>query len=752
MIRINRNSVPTPAILQRDNGSQADREFEAARKFYSKYEDNRQRGGFEFKLYRHPSVRNALHELFNGKCAYCETPLTTGPGDIEMYRPKGGVIADDGTHLPLHYWWLTNEWANLYLSCAECNRISYRGSGTTKSRSGKGGRFPLEDERRRADILAPIETLDTERPLLLDPCRDDVDTVLLFSENGLVSSKDVRGLTTIEILGLNRPRLVEARQKTARMIGTLLQALRGYTKHSESEESVRKVLFQLKEMMSAAAAYAAMCRQLVNAFVAGLPDDEAGILGDPEELSGLPRNQLSRSQQRAAKVALTDFQSARENYSLEDDGEEGTTAYLRAGSRFVERIKATNLRAISKLDLNVADTAGQAPWLMLLGENAAGKSTMLQALVLALVGDRYRNQLINALGLDPGTMVRAGASFGEISIKLSGATAPRVLRVYHDGRIETTGREAQLMLAAYGSTRLLPRRDGPKHQGTTYARVENLFDPFVPLVDAQEWLIEASPAEFDYAAIAIKKALAIDLDRELVKRDEEVGLIEQGKFTPLARLCDGYQTVIALIADILSLVLPAWKTPELAQGLVLIDEVGNHLHPSWKLRFVESMRTILPGVQVVATTHEPLCLRGLRHGEVAVLRRGPRGGVTLVADLPAIEGLRVDQILTSEHFGLASTLDPSLQLLFDRYYYLLRKKSPNQVESAEILELRAEINDVQQLGNNERERRLLQAIDRFLAQRPELNTAADVRHGEEMLDEELSAIWSEAALLTGPVS
>lgn len=386
---------------------------------------------------------------------------------------------------------------------------------------------------------------------------------------------------------------------------------------------------------------------------------------------------------------------------------------------------------------------------MLLGENAAGKSTMLQALVLALVGDRYRNQLIDSLALEPRTMVKAGAAFGEVSVKLSGATEPRVLRIYDDGRIETTGREAQLILAAYGSTRLLPRRDGPKYQGTNYARVENLFDPFIPLVDAQEWLLGASPAEFDYAAIAIKKALAVDLDRQLVKRGGEVGLIEQGKFTPLARLCDGYQTVIALIADILSLVLPAWKTPELAQGLVLIDEVGNHLHPSWKLRFVESMRLILPGMQVVATTHEPLCLRGLRHGEVAVLRKGPRGGVKLVADLPPIEGLRVDQILTSEHFGLASTLDPTLQAHFDRYYLLLRKTAPTQSESAEIVSLRAEINNAQQLGNNERERRLLDAIDRFLARRQEMYTATDIRRGEDMLDDELSEIWSEAALLSG---
>jgi hypothetical protein len=112
--------------------------------------------------------------------------------------------------------------------------------------------------------------------------------------------------------------------------------------------------------------------------------------------------------------------------------------------------------------------------------------------------------------------------------------------------------------------------------------------------------------------------------------------------------------------------------------------------------------------------------------------------------------MRIDQILTSEHFGLSSTLDPALQARFDRYNFLLRKTGPNQLETTELLELRDEINRMQQLGNSERERLLLAAIDRFLAHRPDTESTLDLARNEELLKAELAEIWEEAARSDGP--
>lgn len=753
MIRVNRAAVPMPEVLRRGVGSPADREYEKALIFYQDYKNNRQRGGFPFKVYKHETVKSALNDLFHQKCAYCESQLgVTAPLDIEQFRPKSGLISDRGEHLPLHYWWLCNEWSNLYTSCADCNRVSSQRMFTSLQpnaeviRSGKGGRFPLQNEGSRAPLLAGPELLAKESRLLLDPCEDDVERMLIYSEDGIVSSTDPRGLTTIEILGLNRLGLVRERRRTADMFSLLFESLA----HSPDESRRSELLERIREHMSDSATYAGMCRQLFNSMRESPREFKARSVLDqlPETSPAI----MTKADKERGKKALAEFRAVQETYSLEDEGPDATAAYLRARDRRVERISLRNIRSIADLDLKVTDQGGQAPWLMLLGENAAGKSTVIHSLALALVGDRYRERLIADLELDPSRMVRTGTEFGEIRVWLSGATEPRVLRIHVNGKVETSGRDGQLMLLAYGSTRLLPRRHPSERSNPAYARIENLFDPFVPLVDAEKWLLELPPHEFDYAAIAIKKSLSIGFERELVRQDGAVGLLERGNLTPLSMLCDGYQTVIALIADILSVVLPTWKTPDLAQGLVLIDEVGNHLHPSWKLRFVESMRDILPAMQVCATTHEPLCLRGLRQGEIAVLRKGPRGGISLVADLPSIEGLRIDQILTSEHFGLSSTLDPEMQERFDRYYELLRNPSPTPQDEKEMSELRTEINRVQQLGNTERERRMLDAIDRFLAERPEMESEQRVAGSEAALDADLAAIWREAAARGAPTA
>lgn len=94
---------------------------------------------------------------------------------------------------------------------------------------------------------------------------------------------------------------------------------------------------------------------------------------------------------------------------------------------------------------------------------------------------------------------------------------------------------------------------------------------------------------------------------------------------PFGRLSDGQRNVIAMIADLAwraALLNPqfgaeaAAKTP----GVVLIDELELHLHPAWQRRIVSDLRKAFPLVQFFGTTHSPQiisevpreCLRVLR--------------------------------------------------------------------------------------------------------------------------------------------
>jgi len=196
--------------------------------------------------------------------------------------------------------------------------------------------------------------------------------------------------------------------------------------------------------------------------------------------------------------------------------------------------------------------------------------------------------------------------------------------------------------------------------------------------------------------------------------------------------------VVAMCVDIMKVMLEHFDAMEAAKGIVLVDELGAHLHPRWRMRIVDRLREAFPHVQFIVTTHDPLCLRGLKDGEVVVLKKNSRGEVYVLPDPPSVAGMRVDQLLTSEHFGLSSTVDPDLEESFERYYELLSKKRLSGDERNELEDLRKVLAEHRVLGATRRERIMLQAIDRHLARVKEAGSSAERKEARSKLDKDLS--------------
>jgi len=210
---------------------------------------------------------------------------------------------------------------------------------------------------------------------------------------------------------------------------------------------------------------------------------------------------------------------------------------------------------------------------------------------------------------------------------------------------------------------------------------------------------------------------------------------------PLRDLSDGYQSAIAMTVDIIEAVSKLWPRIEDAEGIVLLDEVGAHLHPRWKMRIVASLRKALPGVQFIATTHQPLCLRGLAKGETVVLRRDQRGQIVPLADLPDPGEYRVDQLLTSRFFGLLTTYDPELEDLYDEYYHL--KARGEDQEPARFRELRDQLSDRKLLGATPREGLMYAVIDELLAREYVTDTPADEEDLKDEAVERVRKLWEK---------
>ena len=80
-------------------------------------------------------------------------------------------------------------------------------------------------------------------------------------------------------------------------------------------------------------------------------------------------------------------------------------------------------------------------------------------------------------------------------------------------------------------------------------------------------------------------------------------------------------------------------------AILLIDEIENHLHPTWQRRVIPALLEHFPGLQIFATTHSPFVVAGLKAGQVHLLNRDANGVVTASTNTEDIVGWTADEIL-----------------------------------------------------------------------------------------------------------
>ncbi|MEI7064214.1 AAA family ATPase [Dickeya chrysanthemi] len=90
-----------------------------------------------------------------------------------------------------------------------------------------------------------------------------------------------------------------------------------------------------------------------------------------------------------------------------------------------------------------------------------------------------------------------------------------------------------------------------------------------------------------------------------------MSISKEGKPFNVLQLSQGEKSLMALVGDIarrLAIMNPALDNPLHGQGIVLIDEVDMHLHPSWQRSIIERLTTTFPHCQFILTTHSPLVI------------------------------------------------------------------------------------------------------------------------------------------------
>jgi uncharacterized protein (TIGR02646 family) len=712
MIRI--EGGPVPAILTSSRMRRYREElFAYLRRPTS--ERNQRRAPIPEELFYEGELHEAVADRGRRKCAFCECRDSSFRTD--HFRPLSARDFDSEADRD-HYAWLAYEWENLIYVCNYCAHA-------------RDDQFPTGGAR--APYLASLEEVRrVESPLLVDPYHDVPERHFDFLMDGRCSPVTPRGHATATLLELNSQRLRDQRRENLNRLGAELFS---WAREGDGE--------RLRETFDIGHPFAGARLNVLKRVLAILPYGRKLISGSAQHLPGrMAAYIVARDEERNRLPELLDqLLKTDEARELEPDQlrQFGATRPLasqdpRAHSsstkpRHLGRIVITHLKGITHLDIGAAPKAPTrrgAPCLMLLGENSTGKSTILQGIALALLGGPQARRLklrsddyLRSESSDRWDQLAPQSAQVEVEFLFGEGRAGFTLDALQR-RIIGSDQPSALVLG-YGPRRYFNRRRSAAPL-IPYARVRTLFDPLATIPYPGVWLNGLPDHQFHAVARALRPILALSDRDELVRDiDGRISVVVEDRPVPIERLSEGYRSVFALAADVFRQMLAHFPHLEFAHGIVLIDELETHLHPRWKMQVMSALRRALPNVQFVVTTHDPLCLRGMQDGEVVVLQRDGGGAITVLQDLPSLKGMRAEQLLTSDYFGLSSTIDPETELAVARFAEDVAERPDERVTSEAVSRL--------MLGDSAGEQVIQEALRRFLnaREKPAGSLRSDIR-------------------------
>ena len=334
---------------------------------------------------------------------------------------------------------------------------------------------------------------------------------------------------------------------------------------------------------------------------------------------------------------------------------------------YVRRLTINNIRSIETFDFRVSAEEA-AGWHVILGSNGAGKSSVIRSLALALAGPREAV----ALRQDWSNWARHGTSDGSIGLKIDcdakdifTGTGRRTSTVDVEiafkpiesliggPRFEVTantgmktgersiwGTNAGWFSASFGPFRRFTGGDQAFDRlffsNPRLASHLSAFGEDVALTEGLRWLRELRVKQLEKSdgdakllsslvAFLNESGLLPHGARILEVRAEEVIILDgSGARVAVEQLSDGYRSILSMIFEILRQMTKSYGPGDLMDaldqksgsvllpGVVAIDEIDAHLHPSWQRDIGPWFTRCFPKIQFIVSTHSPIVCRNAK--------------------------------------------------------------------------------------------------------------------------------------------
>jgi len=323
----------------------------------------------------------------------------------------------------------------------------------------------------------------------------------------------------------------------------------------------------------------------------------------------------------------------------------------------IKEIDIQNFRGIEKQTIELSPNIN-----VFVGVNGAGKSTILDAIAISLSWLVARIQKADTQGLGiSDESIRNGTEYATIQIKVSEAN-----KIYQWKNIEYKSgypatqksklleldnlaylyqeqyqKSKQLpMIVYYPINRVAKGIVGIKGSESisqlevydnalgTKANFQAFFEWFRLQDDITNEQYKQRHtyhnSELEHVIEAISKFTPEYTNLRVTRIPKPHMLVEKsGETISLNQLSDGEKNMIAMIGDIarrLSMANPNLENPLEGDGIVMIDEVDLHLHPSWQRLIVAKLVEVFPNCQFIVTTHSPQILSHVKAESIFLLK------------------------------------------------------------------------------------------------------------------------------------
>lgn len=256
--------------------------------------------------------------------------------------------------------------------------------------------------------------------------------------------------------------------------------------------------------------------------------------------------------------------------------------------------------------------------------------------------------------------------------------------------------------------------------------------------------IKAKDVEKNISTL-LKYVLDLDAKAQILLEPNGIYAKERDELIALDAMGDGHKSLVKLTLDILMwyLLKLNYDALELGEdrkwvpipmddegrpdvrGIVIIDEVEQHLHPKLQRQILKKLDDKFPRVQFIMTTHSPLCVSGTadtgKHAQerYKVFSLGRSEDAVTVHPREIPRGLRADQILL-DYFELETTLNLATEKKVKQLEELMSKpkaqRSPRERSRlASLLQEMRELNFT--LAESFRDREFQKSALEFLKKR-----------------------------------